>query len=51
MIDFVNIFMFLGLLLLLIERISNERAVTEDSRIFRIKNNKVQILSNMEGQS
>jgi hypothetical protein len=41
MIDYVNIFMFLALLFLLIERIPEEKAVTESS----------QILSNIEGQS
>lgn len=41
MFDFVNLFMFLGLLILLMEKIPQERTISETS----------QILSKIEGQS
>ncbi len=50
MFDFVNIFMFLGLLLLLMERVSEERTLSSEtlSQSSRLQS---QILSKIEGQS
>lgn len=50
MFDFVNIFMFLGLLFLLMERIPEERSLPSET-LSQSQSLKSQILSKIEGQS